>query len=404
MRGVLAEREFRLLFLGQSISAFGDRVVHLALTFAVLESGGSAADVGIVLAAGAIPYVVFLLVGGVFADRFPRQRVMLSSDLVRAFSQVLSGGFVISGAAEIWHLMVLQFVFGTAQAFFQPAETGLVPLTVSPENLQKANAMLGFSRNFTDVVGPACAGILVATVGPGWGLVVDGVTFLVSAAFLGRMESAVADATVEVRNFMADLREGWREFISRQWLWTSVIVFSLWHLLVLAPFLVLGPVVSERALGGAASWALISATWGLGSVCGALLAMRFQPKRMLLWMYLLLLPESLKLALLASEASVAMIALSAGLSGVGLSFGLAMWFTTMQENVPSRSISRVSSYDWMGSVLMLPVGLALSGTLSESVGTLPILLGAAAANAILIVVALSLVPSLRRFRRREVGL
>lgn len=295
---------------------------------------------------------------------------------------------------------MLQVIYGTAEAFFQPAQTGLVPLTVPPKELQKANALVGFTRNFTNVIGPATAGVLVATVGPGAALVVDGATYVVSAMFLALMKPAVVSGEVVLQNFLADLREGWKEFLSRQWLWVSVVVFSFWQAIVLAPYLVLGPVVADRALGGASAFAAISATYGVGSVLGTVLALRIEPRRPLVWMYLLVLPESLKLVLLAVEAPVPAIAVAAGISGVGMSFGLTMWFTAMQEHVPQRSLSRVSAYDWMGSVMMLPIGLALAGVLSESVGTAPVLIGAAVWNVVGIGLPLLLLPSIRGLGRR----
>ena len=400
MLAPLRRREFRLLFLGQSVSAFGDRLVHVALTFAVLDIGGSAGDVGLVLAAATIPFVVFLLVGGVWADRLPRQKVMLVSDGVRAVSQTSAGFLLITGGAEIWHLVVLQAVYGLAEAFFQPAQGGLVPLTVPAEELQKANALIGFTRNFTNVIGPATAGVLVATVGSGAALVVDGVTYVVSAIFLAMMKPSVIAGEVEVQNFIADLREGWREFVSRQWLWVSVLVFSFWQAIVLAPYLVLGPVVAEDALGGATAFAAVSATYGVGSVLGTILALKIEPKKPLLWMYLLVIPESLKLLMFAIEAPAPVIAVAAGISGIGMSFGITMWFTAMQENVPQRSLSRVTAYDWMGSILMLPVGMTIAGALAESVGTRPVLITAAVWNVIGVGIPLLVLPSIRGLGRK----
>lgn len=396
----LRRREFRLLFLGQSVSAFGDRLVHVALTFAVLDIGGSAGEVGLVLAAATVPFVVFLLVGGVWADRLPRQKVMLVSDGVRAVSQTSAGFLLITGGAEIWHLVVLQAIYGMAEAFFQPAQGGLVPLTVPAEELQKANALIGFTRNFTNVIGPASAGVLVATVGSGAALVVDGATYVVSAVFLALMKPSVIAGEVEVKNFIADLREGWQEFVSRQWLWVSVLVFSFWQAIVLAPFLVLGPVVADRALGGATAFATIASTYGVGSVLGTVLALKIEPKRPLLWMYLLVIPESLKLVMFAIEAPVAVIAAAAGISGIGMSFGITMWFTAMQENVPQRSLSRVTAYDWMGSILMLPIGMTLAGMFAERVGTAPVLITAAVWNVIGVGIPLLLLPSIRGLGRR----
>src|SRR5665213_843991 len=185
--GPLRNAQFRLLFAGRAISSLGDRVVPLALSFAVLDLTGSVTDLGIVFAAQTIPLVLFVLIGGVWADRLPRQFMMLASDGVRALAQGLSAVLLLSGSAHIWELAVLQAVYGAAEAFFGPASVAIVPQTVDERDLQPANALLGLSGNLADVLGPALAGVIVATAGPGWGLATDAATFVASAAFLALM-------------------------------------------------------------------------------------------------------------------------------------------------------------------------------------------------------------------------
>ena len=163
----LREREFRLLFFGQAISWLGTGVVPLALAFAVLDVTGSASDVGFVAAARALPQVLFLLAGGVFADRLPRRAVMIGAGLVRLTSEGLLAALLIAGVADLWEILVLVTVHGAATAFFNPAVTGLVPQTVSPERLQEANALQSASASLGTVLGPALAGVVVATAGPG---------------------------------------------------------------------------------------------------------------------------------------------------------------------------------------------------------------------------------------------
>ena len=163
--GPLAEPQFRLLYAGQAVSLLGDALVPVALAFAVLDLTGSATDLGLVLAAQILPLALFLLAGGVWADRLPRQLVMLASDLVRCAVQAVLAALLLSGRAQLWELIVTAAIYGVAEAFFRPASTGLIPATVSPGRLQQANALLGMTTNGAWILGPALAGILVVPVG-----------------------------------------------------------------------------------------------------------------------------------------------------------------------------------------------------------------------------------------------
>jgi MFS family permease len=181
----------RLLFAGRAVSSFGDRLVPVALTFAVLRLTGSLSDLGIVLAAQTVPLVLFVLIGGVWADRLPHERVMLASDLVRFAVQGANAALILGETARVWQLAVLQAVYGMAAGCFTPAANGLAPQLVAAEDLQQANATLGLGENATSILGPAIAGVLVVGVGAGWGLAVDAATFILSAAaFLSALRIA----------------------------------------------------------------------------------------------------------------------------------------------------------------------------------------------------------------------
>ncbi|HZL54819.1 MAG TPA: MFS transporter, partial [Solirubrobacteraceae bacterium] len=262
--GPLRNAQFRLLFAGRAISSLGDRVVPLALSFAVLDLTGSVTDLGIVFAAQTLPLVLFVLLGGVWADRLPRQFVMLASDGVRALAQGLSAVLLLSGSAHIWELAVLQAVYGAAEAFFGPASVAIVPQTVDERDLQPANALLGLSGNLADVLGPALAGVIVATAGPGWGLATDAATFVASAAFLALMRPRALAAASEFAagSTLAQLRAGWHAFRSRTWLWVTVVFFTVFLAFVYSPLQVLGPQVAKVSLGGPGAWAAISVALG----------------------------------------------------------------------------------------------------------------------------------------------
>jgi MFS family permease len=242
--GPLHEREFGLLYAGQAVSLLGDALVPVALAFAVLDLTGSPADLGYVFAAQILPLVVFLLAGGVWADRLPRQLVMLGSDVVRGVAQAVVAFLLLTGRAELWELIALAAVYGTAEAFFRPAATGLVPLTVSAPRLQQANALLAMTMNGTNVLGPVIAGALVAVANPGVALAFDAGTFAVSAAFLLQLRPAAVERTEERQSFLHELAAGWGEFRSRTWLWAIVLAASILLFGVIAPFQVLGPVIS----------------------------------------------------------------------------------------------------------------------------------------------------------------
>jgi MFS family permease len=365
--GALDEKQFRLLWAGQAVSAFGDGLYPVALAFAVVELTGSAADLGLVFMAVLIPRVVLVLGGGVWADRLPRQRVMLAADLLRCGMQALTALFLFSGHDELWPLIVLSVLYGAGDAFFQPAVTGLVPETVRPDRIQQANALLSLTRNAAFLAGPAVAGVVVATAGPGWAFAVDAATFGVSAAFLAAMRLPEI-VRGERKPFVAELRAGWREVRSRKWVWTSIVYFSVWNLAT-APLFVLGPFVAKESLGGAESWGLIVTFAGVGSLVGAAAALRLRPRRPLATGFLLFGLCALEPALLAAPASTAVVAAAAALGFGGSAFGGALWFTALQERIPEGSISRVSAYDWLGSIVFKPAGYALIGPLVAVLGT-----------------------------------
>ena len=243
---------FRLLFAGQALSVVGDRITPVAIAFAVLGLG-SATDLGLVMAAGGIPFALFALAGGVWADHLGRRRVMLASDVIRALSQTVTAVLLLTGSAEVWMLAVLSFVYGTAAAVFMPALIGLIPQTVGHERLQEANGLLALTRSVASVGGPALAGVIIVASGTGRG----------DRRRRGdvRGERAVPGADAAERRargrggrrsdapahepFLAGLREGWHEVRSRTWLMWGLIAMSVYHVFVLPSVFVLGPTLAD---------------------------------------------------------------------------------------------------------------------------------------------------------------
>jgi MFS family permease len=398
LAGPLAEPQFRNFFLARAFSLLGDAIVPVALAFAVLEIERSASALGIVLAAHTVPRVVLIMFAGVWADRLPRNLLMIATDLLRFCSQATAAFLLIGGAAEIWHLVVLNLLHGIGASFFIPASTGLIPQVVSPGRLQEANGLLSLTGSAFEVLGPVLAGIFVATVGPGWALGVDAATFLLSAAFLTRLTLPERAARV-AESFVSELRGGWREFTSRTWLWVDGLYSALGNMAVLAPVWALGPLVAEESLDGATSWAAIVTCFGLGSVLAGAAVIRFKPERPVYAGVAVLSLLALPPALLAVPAPTAAIAAGAFAAGFGLIFFNTLFETTVQEQVPGEALSRVAAIDWMLSLALYPIGLALAGFVAEAIGTGPTLT-IAAVWAVASTAIVLMVPSVREVRRR----
>jgi predicted MFS family arabinose efflux permease len=370
----------------------------VALAFAVLDLTGSKADLGLVLAARVLPMVVFILVGGIWADRLPRSRVMVFSNLVSAVTQALVAALLFSGTAEVWQLAVLAALNGTAGAFFFPASSGIVPQTVPEPLLQQANASLRLGLNASSIVGGALGGLVVGLTSPATGIAVDAASFLVSA-FLVSLIRLSPGLKAEASNFLADLALGWREFSSRTWLWVIVIQFGFVNAIEVGTEGVLGPAVAKEHLHGAIGWGLVLAADAIGLIGGGLLLLRVRPRRLLLTAtlgFLLTVPFLFGLAIPLPLAGVAALALFAGFGAE--TFGV-LWDTTMQQEIPHDRLSRVYSYDALGSFALIPLGLAVAGPIAEAIGTEKTLF-AAGLISLTATLAVLLVGDVRRLRRR----
>ncbi len=363
---VLRDGAFRRLLSAAAISWFGDRMVTVALAFAVLAIGGSASSIGIVLAVRSGSLLVSLLLGGVVADRVSRRAVMVWADAARLVTQGILAALVIAGTAEVWSIALLSGLAGIASGFFNPASVGLLPAIVAPERLQQANGVRATAMSAGEIGGPVLAGVLVAAAGAGWALAVDAATFGVSALLLLGLR-VPARTQRAATSFWSDLREGWDTFSGTAWVWTFVVWASLANL-IWGAWAVLGPVVADGDLGGPAAWGAINAALGVGALLGALGAIRQMPRRPVLAAALTgftLLPA---LALLAAGAPAAAVAAGAFVFGIGMMFGNTVWESTLQRHIRPEALSRVSAYDWFGSFAVAPVGLAIWGPIAEGIG------------------------------------
>ncbi|HEX8050398.1 MAG TPA: MFS transporter, partial [Solirubrobacterales bacterium] len=364
---VMREPNYRRLFLGRTTSLVGDGIAPVAIAFAVLDLTGSATDLGLVLAAHGLPMIALLLVGGVVGDRVSPRLSMLGADLVRTVSTGLLAVLLISGVAEVWQVAVLYGINGGATAFFNPASNAIVPQIVPGSRLQEANALLNLSRHGGKVAGPALAGILLALGSPGTALAVDAATFAVSAVCLVGLRAPGVRPEGTESAFFSELRHGWREFSSRSWLVAAVFTGAVSNAIFFPAFQVLGPTVADDSLNGSSSWALIMALWGAGGLLGGGLALLVRPRRPLMVGEGILVLFSLPVLLLAIPAQTAVIAAGALVSGLTVGLAEVLYETVAAQHIPQESLSRVTAYDWFGSLALEPLGLALIGPIAAGI-------------------------------------
>ncbi len=362
--GCLREGSFRLLLTGQAISIIGDAISMIALPFAILAMGGSVGQVGLVLAARAVPNAIFLLIGGVWADRLPRRLVMLTSDLIRGVIMVAVFIVLVSDVGSIWVLVVLMAIYGIGEAFFRPALSGIIPQTVSAERLQEAYGLLATTPALGIAVGGAIGGALVALISPAGAIAFDAVSFGASALCLAFMKTKGEPSPWRNRNFRKDLNEGWTAFSSRHWLVVVVIGEVLYALFVMPSIYAVGPAIADEKLNGASSWAAVVSGFGIGFLIGGLTAMKLRPQRPLILAYILCIPFAFFFIAMAIAPPVIVLALAAIIAGSVISISGTLLETTITREVPQELRSRVGSFRTLGSVAMLPVGMLLVGPIT----------------------------------------
>jgi MFS family permease len=387
---VLRHPNFRYLFLGQAASAIGDRAVVVAIALYVTQSTGSAGDLGLVLAAQSLPLVALLLLGGVWADRLPRHRIMIAADLARAALHVALAVLIFSGTLRVWELAVIEAAFGAAQAFFQPAYSGLVPQTVPEPLILEARALTESMANLAFLIGPALATVLVLGVGAGETFAFDALTFLVSALLLARVSPRARGETGAAAPVLHELHEGWREVRRRSWVWVTIATFAGAVMCLFAQWYSLAPGIARELYGSAGVFGGLETAAGAGAVCGAITSTRWRPARPLRAGLLLAFAWPLQGAAFAFGAPLELVVVLSLATGWGFSLLMVWWETALAEHIPPRALSRVSAYDWMGSLALLPFGYLLSGPLASALGARAVLaLGSALS---LVLLGLALVP------------
>jgi len=403
---VLGIRDFRLLLADRLIAPASVGFSLVGVSFAVLKATNSATDLSYVLAAQIAPSLVFVLIGGVAADRFRAQRVIVAANLLMALGEGTFGVLALAGRPPLWAMLGLEAVTGTGVALFYPASQALLPRIVPDSLLQEASAISRLVMNSGQMAGAAAAGLLVAAAGPGWALVLCGAGMVATVPMLlaikapGPLPAGRAPADAPAPNMLAELREGWSEFRSHTWLWVIVAQFSVVMMAWYGAFSVLGPVVAREHLGGPAAWGAITAADALGLIAGGAAALRFTPRRPMLFVVVIggaiaISPLSLAMVLPLPAVCVASFGL-----GVFVEMMMVQWTVTMARNIPPDMLARVSSYDVLGSVMTMPAGALIAGPLGTAIGISHAQYAAAAA--IVIASALALIPrDIRTMRNRE---
>lgn len=399
LRPPWAGRNYTLLTASAVVTNLGSQGALIASAFAVLDIGGDGGDVGLVAAARTVPLVLFLLVGGALADRLPRHRVMVAANALNCVSQAAFAVLVLAGEPRLWQMMLLSALGGTGHAFFSPASEGMLMSSVEGEQAGRAFALYRMAMHGAGIGGAALGGALIAVFGPGWVLAIDAAAFLVAGSLRAFLDVGHIPAREPGGGMLSDLRDGWREFTGRSWLWTIVVQFAVVNAVVVAAQAVYGPLVAEDELGGAGPWGLALAAFGLGTVVGALLMMRWRPRRLLLAGTLCVFPLALPSAALAVPLPVVPLAAVLFLTGASVEVFGVSWMTALHQEIPEDKLSRVSAYDWLGSIGMVPVATALTGPAENTFGRDTALWGCSAL-VVLLTAAVLTVPDVRRLTRR----
>jgi MFS family permease len=375
LRKVWAVRNLRRLVISRFVSNLGNGLAPVAVAFGVLElPDGNGKSLSLVMAATSLSLVLFSPIGGVIGDRFPRAWIVGTADIALAILVIGNGLAYVIGNGSIALFTIIGFLGGISNAIWYPSMSALTSDLAEPEILQDSNAATMLSSNIALILGTAVAGILVATIGPGWAIIIDGITFLIAGLLVYSMRGdtpvAKRDSTPST---LRELKIGWYEFSSRRWVFLVVISFSFVVSMERAVYSVLGPLVADKELGGPKPWSIVLAAWAIGSVVGVLFAAKVRPRYPIRVAIVVQFPLFLWFFSLANTTNVAIIALFAFAVGIAFDFFYVLWVTTLQQHIPKESLSRVMSYDVLGSLALAPIGIAIAGPIAENYGTSPVL-------------------------------
>ena len=364
-RSALQSRNFRFFWLGQSLSLSGDRLASIALALYVTLELKDPVGLGLILGAQVAALAAVLLFGGVLADRFDRRHMIIATDLLCFVLHAITAWLILTGKANVLNLLIIEVGFGIGEGIYRPAFSGLLPQTVNEDLIHSAWGFAGASESASLAIGPALATALFFGAGPAWAFGIDALTFLVSAISLSfvvpRVRGVVADSSEPM--FRA-IRTGWAEVKARKWVWVTIASWSLLLMLSLAPWFVLGPIVAKQLYGSGTIYGLHETVFGIGMISGALLGTRLRPERPLRAALLMMIPWPLQFIFFGLGVPIAVLLPAALAAGAGLGVYQVFWESALAHWIPPETLSRVSSWDWMGSTVLMPLGFVLAGPLA----------------------------------------
>jgi MFS family permease len=358
---------FLWFFTGQAVSLLGSSMAPVALAFAVLDASNSTTQLGVVLVARMVPLLVFLLIGGVTADRFSRRTVLVVSNTGSALTQGAVAVILLTGHYSLAAVSVLELLNGVLSAFTQPALRGVVPELVEKSQMQQANSVLGTMRNATKVFGPSVSGLLVVTLGSGPAIACDAASFLVAAVCMARLPLSGHVAARRKTNVLKDIHEGWTQFRGTPWLWAVTVAFCFVNMVQTGSWQILGPDLTKQ-LSGAQTWGFVLSARGVGLLLMGVLMYRLVARRLLRFGLLAGVVGALPLIALGLQLNAPWLITAAFVGGLGSSALGVSWETSLQEHVPTQTLSRVASFDNLLSYIAIPVGQLLVGPLSAVFG------------------------------------
>ena len=398
----LKHGDFRLLWSGMCASLLGDGVFLIAIAWQVYALSNAPAALAVVGIAMTVPTIVFLLIGGVVSDRFDRRRVMLAADVIRGLAVGAIAVLSLSGVLEVWHIVGLVAVYGAGQAFFAPAFDAIVPDILPASELAQANSLDQFVRPLAlRLAGPALGGVLIDVVGVGAAFALDAASFAVSAGCLLAMTSRLERADSTTGSFVSDIRTGFAFVRSHVWLWGTFVSAAFAYLLFMGPVEVLLPYLVKNELGGsAADLGAVFAAGGIGSLgCAVVMGQTGLPRRDITFMYLAWTLATVAVMGYGLASSVWVLMLASLLFNGLETVGTIVWATVKQRHVPSELLGRVSSFDWLISIGLLPLSFALTAPVSAAIGAQTTLIAAGALGAVVTFAAL-LLPGMRAVEGR----
>jgi len=376
LKSILALKHVRKLLAARLTSNFGNGLAPIALAFGVLDlPGATAKTLSLVVFAQMFPLVAFMLLGGVIADRYPKALIIGGSDIVLSLFVLTNGVMFLTGTVSVTSLVIVGLFSGFLHALWWPAMSALPTEIVDEDQLQSINSVVGICSNVTYMLGTVTGGIIVAAIGSGWAIVLDALTFFIAGilviqlrTFGKRREVNESSPTV-----IQDLRAGWVEFSSRSWVVAVVLGYAVIAMLMESIFTVVGPAHAKAHLGGPKPWSWILASMTVGMLIAVAVTLKVKPKRPIFVGIAAQVFVGLWWVMLGYTNLIPVLMLGAVGAGFAMDFFMVLWMTALQTHIPKESLSRVSSYDAFGSLILAPLGIVIAGPLVTELGTTTVL-------------------------------